>query len=1455
MNALSSRSRRAGTAFLAVGLLVGAQAVTGVVGAPDATAAETVQTFDDVPTSGAANRFTYDVGWGSAGGVGDFYATTVHYATGTATATYTFVGTSATIIAGKDADQGTATYAVDGGPATTVSHYSATRQAQSVVFETGALPLGTHTITIEATGTKEAASSGVVITLDAATVTGPQLQSLDDNTLTGVNRFGYDLSWGSAGGVGDLYQGSVHYLDDGVVGSGTFAFEGSQALIIGVKDADQGIATYSVDGGAPVEVDHYASRRNPQAVLFDTGRLSPGLHTVTIASTGTKNPASTKTILALDYAVIDGPVQPPAPPTLFVDLGQSTGPFHGGASGVLYGLYGEGLPSNNLIDGINLRTVSTKAQDGPQHPGADALEVVGPLADSSDGDVYIYMTDIYRGFPYQWPGDTPEARLADYMAKMEAQVRQVLELPEEYQDNIVFVPFNEPEGNMFGTGTWSYNGISWLNDPSHFYAAWDEAHGLIRGLMPDARIAGPNTSILFDQDRDFLRHTIAEGTVPDVFTWHELSDPASIRRNVAKYRSWETADFAGTPYAGTHLPININEYAYNYHTSVPGQMIQWISAIEDNKVDADIAYWNIDGNLSDSAVQANRGNGQWWLLNAYSQMTGETVKVSPPSPNVSYTLQGVATLDSATTQARAIIGGSSGTADVLFQRVPAAFGQTAHVFVQEIPWTGTIGDSAPPKVIADLDVAVIGGEVKLAFGATLPALKESSAYQVILTPGAADTTPQPKTTAWEATYEAEAAAYTGSPYYANGPEGSPSNVSGFFTSGSRNVGGFLTGSTLKLDFAVDAPQDGTYDLSVFANSLNTFAAVREQGPTNVFLTVDGAAEQELFLTLGYKWVVWDHTDTTVDLTAGPHTISLSARSLDGSGATLGDAIVDKIDLSLRNPEAAATIYEAEYATLSGGTLDYGRDGASGSGAVALGADGSATFWVYSADDAWADLAVEATGGGTLTVNGLSAGAVDGPTAVTAFLSGGVNKVVVGGSAAGVTVDRVAVHPSSAASQQTWYEAEDAEVAGTAGVADYSLARGGQGVTGIGGAPGNDNTLTFTVDAKADGVQAVTIRYTNEEQIAATHYNPDIVARHADISINGAAPVRVTFPHSFHKNNFWELTVPVELTAGENTIELRSEELTNVDGVTYASDLYPDVTLRSRYAPNVDAIAITPFLADTTPPTASIAVEPAEPDGQNGWYTTAAQISVLGTDDSGVASLEYSLDDGATWEFFTEPFTVADGARTVLARVTDVYGNAATASQELQQDTVAPVVTLIGGPSGTVFFDEVPAVPTCSAADATSGVDGCTVTGYSSAVGEHTLVAAATDRAGLRGESTRPYTVAGYTTKGFYRPVDMDAINTVRARSTVPLKFEVFRGAVEQIDPAVVQSITFARVPRTAGQPVDEIETLAAGGRALRYDTRCGQFIYNWKTPTAKGDYRVTVTLRDGSTIEALFRLR
>ncbi|MET7453066.1 cellulosome protein [Streptomyces sp. NPDC005574] len=849
-----------------------------------------------------------------------------------------------------------------------------------------------------------------------------------------------------------------------------------------------------------------------------------------------------------------------APERLTVDLGAGTGPFHGGASGTLYGLYGDGVPSRAVVEGMYVRTVTTKAQDGTQHPGADALEVLPSFVAAGGRDLYLYLTDIHRGFPYEWPGASGAERLAGYRESVRRQVEQVVTLG-ELASHVVYVPFNEPEGNMFGEGEWSHDRVSWRTDPRHYFAAWADFHRLIRGLHPGARIAGPNTCVLYPEVRDFLEFARDHGVLPDVVTWHELSSPAEVRINVDRYRALERELGIGP------LPVNLNEYAHNYHLSVPGQMVQWIAAVEESKVDADMAYWNIAGNLNDSAVEANKGNGQWWLFNAYGQLTGDTVRVTAPHPGAQYTLQGVAALDRAKRQARLLFGGAGGVADLVFEHVDAdVFGPVVHARLLEIPWTGQVGSCAQPTVLLDTLVPVQDGRVTLRAGD----LREMSAYQLILAPGGRGQAAAPAAAGWRRTYEAEDAAYTGGGRRLNGPEGSPANVDKFATSGGHHVGGLRTGSDGMLTFDVEAPQDGTYVVSVLANSHNLADLVREQGPTNVFLRVDGGQARELRLPLGYKWAVWGHTDTEVTLTAGRHRITLAAQDPE-LGVTRGDAVVDRLDLTLREADPTAR-YDAEYADLGGGAHPaYDRPGASGPGAAVLPPGATATFWVHAAEDGEATVTVDllGPGRGRIAVNGEDLGALV-PGARAVFLSGGVNKLTVTGTSQALVLDRVCVGPSRGQLPSTVYAAEEGTLTGAATVTGgYSYATGGKAVDGIGAGPGN--ALTLTVSAERAGRHALTVRYSNGEQAPATHYNPDPVCRHADISVNGAAPVRVLFPTTFHFNNFWDLSVPVTLVPGANTVTFTADQLPDFDGETYNA-----FGQRSAYAPVIDQVTVTPL---------------------------------------------------------------------------------------------------------------------------------------------------------------------------------------------------------------------------------------------------------------------------------------
>ena len=254
-----------------------------------------------------------------------------------------------------------------------------------------------------------------------------------------------------------------------------------------------------------------------------------------------------------------------------------------------------------------------------------------------------------------------------------------------------------------------------------------------------------------------------------------------------------------------------------------------------------------------------------------------------------------------------------------------------------------------------------------------------------------------------------------------------------------------------------------------------------------------------------------------------------------------------------------------------------------------------TFWVYSASDGYSDLAFRSRGSGAaeVTVNGLpqagnlSSGnlpAGGGRSWSTptdrVYLSAGINKVVVAGRGGAVTLDKLTVTPvtgASATAGTRTYQAENGALAGTAKVASgYSQANGSV-VTGVGG--GAANSLTFTVQARAAGTYGMTVRYANNQGIIANHYNPDLMTAPADIGVNGAPTFHVNFANTFDWNQFWNLTIPVRLHAGSNTIKFIANPQYNWDSTTigtiYSGSDVGD-PLRSETAPNIDQITLAPL---------------------------------------------------------------------------------------------------------------------------------------------------------------------------------------------------------------------------------------------------------------------------------------
>jgi hypothetical protein len=147
----------------------------------------------------------------------------------------------------------------------------------------------------------------------------------------------------------------------------------------------------------------------------------------------------------------------------------------------------------------------------------------------------------------------------------------------------------------------------------------------------------------------------------------------------------------------------------------------------------------------------------------------------------------------------------------------------------------------------------------------------------------------------------------------------------------------------------------------------------------------------------------------------------------------------------------------------------------------------------------------------------------------------------------------------------------------------------------------------------------------------------------------------------------------------------------------------------------------------------------------------------------------------------------------------------------------------------------------------------------------------------QGTTTAAITAWTALSKGFYAPVGVSnsiftaapapapttkptAVpwNTVKGGQTVPLKFNVFAGAVEKTSLSDIKSFQQQQLPScgTDAANTDPVDLTTTGGTTLRYDGTGAQWIQNWATGkvSTMTCYRAWVTFADNSTLEAFFQL-
>ncbi|MFP7706515.1 hypothetical protein [Trueperella sp. LYQ141] len=978
------------------------------------------------------------------------------------------------------------------------------------------------------------------------------------------------------------------------------------------------------------------------------------------------------------YAYAQPAVENPASPeesgekpaqVLTVDYSHSTGEFRGGATGTLYGLGSGGAPTEAILDGARVENSAQKPVYGRQHPSGDPLVMEKEFFNNGGAELVIYMQDYYPDWAYNGgrrPEDTrsyvldvpvddprygtyqdqPNGRW-DYDEVIELVMNQLLSQT-QYPDRYTFLPFNEPDaGNWYASDDNAEAPIF-----AHvFLADWDKAFQTIQRVWQQyrnhekpniyqayphqkhARIAGPGDATWRSHRTDaFLAHTVNHGTVPAVFVWHELGRDSlrGYQAHYQEYRALEKKHNVGP------LAINITEYGELRDMGTPGQLIQWQSMFEQTKVQAETAFWNYAGNLSDNMARANSPNSGWWQFAWYGDLRGQyTVAVTVPYPSTTDTLQAIAAFDEKNRKATVLYGGATqapNSAEVANTgaNIPiaielkglAAVGLDTKVDVEirENAFTGPDAVANPPRVIyAESGVDASSGSITI----KTTSVDRYASYQLLVTPHQdrellTDSARGQENHVIEAEHLALAG---GARSYEKPPQAGGWDF--FMTSGNADVGSFKTGSTASWTVHIDTP--GRYRLQVISGNTGV--------PGVNTLTLDGAAAgvvsygAELAMKGSAKWLYRGDGWADLSLPAGEHTLVLH-------GDDNFDNTLDKLFLSylgpLDSPRTEHTIYPASIMRLTeNAALNYAEPTRGFADISAGAAHAFVLAWECGMHEV--EITYYAISGSHLDVKLNDVAIADIPvresglqsTTLRLGLAEGINKISLTGN--GIRLRDVQTWRAQAGNVVA-VEAEDLQLSGGAHVVtdSRSNAVGQRYVVGLGnqfetqesGPAGfgdptrvvvrdsrntpsvrtdQPGTLTIPAGVVPAGRYHVAIRFSNDAFIGRHDYNPQVVDLGLQLRCGERECGRGAFRYTYSDLNFMNRSVMVETDEHPITVGNWDPAGTGAGAVSWG--VAPNID-RLVFYPAVDGQPITRMLLPDNPPQPAPEPNPNQPGGSH-----------------------------------------------------------------------------------------------------------------------------------------------------------------------------------------------------------------------------------------------------------------
>ena len=597
-------------------------------------------------------------------------------------------------------------------------------------------------------------------------------------------------------------------------------------------------------------------------------------------------------------------------PTLEIDASLSCGEISTKATGFLYGLAQSNVPDSNIVESLDISSVSQKVIGGLQHPIGD-VDNVSPQLGSCDY-IVVYLQDCFDTWYYCHEEINELRKNGNYDAlrfmreRFLPEVREkVTELSKkDYADRLVYCLYNECDNAVwFGTPN---EDASWyhFDDAAKelFYSAWEETYDLVRSIHPDAMIGGPGYC---DYDayeiRHFLNFCKNNDCLPDVMIYHELSEISSSawKEHTDEYRSIESK------LGIKDLPIIVTEYGTMQECGNPADMLQYIVQMEQTGTYGNVAYWRLANNLCDTAADNNSPNSNWWLYRWYADMEGDLLKskiIDIPHSDFANIIKynrkafrydemtGMASMNGK--KIEVLFGGCDYSSEIVIKNI----GKTqlknskVNVNIECVYFEGLSGVVSKPVTVTEYTDKIGSGKLKI----RLNKPDANAVYHIVITEAEAETGKYVNNSL-PVRFEFENGTLLGTSYTYDSAYATTGETKGM-------VGGFEhIGDGVKLDFSV--PESGKYDLGIIFGNSNDGSAASDRTFSTALFTLDGEAEEICFPNT-IKSEYTDRYSVNKYLEKGNHSITLEHKQ--------GTFVVDSLIIRpVDTNNSIALIYDSD----------------------------------------------------------------------------------------------------------------------------------------------------------------------------------------------------------------------------------------------------------------------------------------------------------------------------------------------------------------------------------------------------------------------------------------------------------------------------------------------------------------------------------------------------------------